>query len=219
MRGSFAHQGFSRGEEIAHAITHGLGVLCSIAGLVILVVLAAQRGDARLVTGVSIFGASMIILYTASTMYHALIPKKAKDVFELMDHAAIYLLIAGTYTPFALSVLGGGWGWSTLGVMWGLAVLGIIYEVVFRRPWKKVSLAFYLALGWLVTVPGKPLVEALPTAAILWVAAGGLCYTAGAVFYAWRGFRYHHAVWHVFVLLGTACHFVCVLKFVIPPAT
>ena len=218
MRGSFAHEGFSRGEEIAHAITHGLGVLCSIAGLVILVVLAASRGDARLVVGVSIFGASMIILYTASTMYHALIPKKAKDIFELMDHAAIYLLIAGTYTPFALSVLGGGWGWSTLGVMWGLAVMGIIYEVVFRRPWKKVSLAFYLALGWLVTVPGKPLLAALPTNAILWVAAGGLCYTAGAVFYAWRGFRYHHAIWHLFVLLGTGCHFVCVLKYVIPPA-
>ncbi len=218
MRGSFAHVGFSRGEEIAHAITHGLGVLCSIAGLVVLVVLAAQRGDARLVVGVSIFGASMIILYTASTMYHALIPKKAKDVFELMDHAAIYLLIAGSYTPYALSVLGGGWGWSTLGVMWGLAVLGIIYEVVFKRPWKKVSLAFYLALGWLITVPGKPLMEALPTNAILWVAAGGFCYTAGAFFYAWRGFRYHHAIWHIFVLLGTGCHFVSVLKYVIPPA-
>ncbi len=218
MRGSFAHVGFSRGEEIAHAITHGLGMLLSIAGLVALVVLASTRGDARLVVGVSIYGASMVILYTASTMYHALIPKKAKGVFELMDHAAIYLLIAGSYTPFALSVLGGGWGWSTLGVMWGFAVLGIIYEVVFRRPWKKVSLALYLALGWLIVVPGKPLAEALPTNALLWVAAGGFCYTAGAVFYAWRGFRYHHAVWHLFVLAGSACHFAAVFKYVIPSA-
>ena len=218
MRGTFAHKGFSRGEEIAHAITHGIGILGSIVGLVILVVLATARGDARLVAGVSIFGASMVILFTASTMYHALIPKRAKSVFKLMDHAAIYLLIAGSYTPFALSVLGGGWGWSTLGAMWGLAILGIIYEVVFRRPWKKVSLAFYLALGWLVVVPGKPLAAALPASALWWVAAGGLCYTGGAVFYAWRGFRYHHAIWHVFVLLGTASHFMCILKYVIPAA-
>ncbi len=128
MRGSFAHVGFSRGEEVAHAITHGLGMLLSIVGLIALVVMASTRGDARLVVGVSIYGASMVILYTASTMYHALIPKKAKGVFELMDHAAIYLLIAGSYTPFALSVLGGGWGWSTLGVMWGFAVLGMALQ-------------------------------------------------------------------------------------------
>ncbi len=218
MRGTFTHEGFSRREEIAHAITHGIGVLASVAGLVILVVLAATRGDARLVVGVSIFGASMVILYTASTLYHAWAENRAKRVFELMDHGAIYLLIAGSFTPFGLSVLGGGWGWSTLGSIWGLAVLGIIYEVVFRRPWKKVSLAFYLGLGWLAVVPVKQLAAVLPTNCLWLLAAGGLAYTGGAFFYAWRGFRYHHAVWHLFVMLGSGLHYACVLLYVIPPA-
>ena len=206
MRGAFAHQGFSRGEEIAHAVTHGIGMLGSLVGLVVLVVLAAAHGDTRLVVGVSVFGASMVILYTASTLYHALTAKRAKRVFELLDHGAIYLLIAGTYTPFLLVVLGGSWGWSMFGVVWGLAVLGIIYEVVLRRPWKWVSLAFYLALGWLVVVVAKPLVAALPPGGLVLMAAGGVAYTGGAVFYAWRGFPYHHAVWHLFVLIGTGCH-------------
>ena len=191
IKGTFAHQGFSRGEEIAHAITHGVGAFGSIAGTVFLIVAAATRGDSRLVVGVSIFGASMVILYTASTMYHALTPPRAKHVFELMDHGAIYLLIAGTYTPFALTVLGGGWGWSSFGVVWGLALLGILYEVVLRRPWKWLSLAFYLGLGWLMVGVTKPLAAVLPTSGLVLVAAGGLAYTFGAVFYAWRGFRYH----------------------------
>lgn len=218
MRGTFAHQGFSRGEEISHAITHGIGALASIAGLVILIVLAATRGDARLVVGVSIFGTSMVLLYTASTMYHALTPKKAKDVFELMDHGAIYLLIAGSYTPFGLNVLGGAWGWTTCGIMWGLAALGIIYEVVFRRPWKWLSLAFYLVLGWMLLIPARELANVLPPEALKLIVAGGVAYTLGAVFYAWRGFRYHHAVWHLFVMAGTALHWLCVVKYVIPPA-
>ncbi len=199
-------------------MTHGIGALISIAGLVILVVLAATRGDAMMVVGVSVFGASMVILYTASTLYHALIPKRAKDIFELMDHGAIYLLIAGTFTPFALVVIGGAWGWSSFGVVWGLATLGIVYEVVFRRPWKWLSLAFYLGLGWFMLVAAKPLAAVLPPGGLMLLAAGGLAYTGGAVFYAWRGFRYHHAVWHLFVLAGTTCHFFCVLKYVIPPA-
>jgi len=195
-----------------------VGALGSVAGLVILIVQAVSRGDARLVVGVSVFGASMVILYTASTIYHALTPPRAKYVFELMDHGAIYLLIAGTYTPFALTVLGGGWGWSSFGVVWGLATLGIIYEVVLRRPWKWLSLVFYLGLGWLMVGVTKPLSAVLPAAGLYWVAAGGLAYTVGAIFYAWRGFRYHHAVWHLFVLAGTGCHFVAVLLYVIPPA-
>jgi len=218
VRGAFAHKPFTRGEEIAHAVTHGLGSLLSMVGLVVLVVLAAQRGDARLVVGVSVFGACMVVLYTASTLYHALTPPKAKGVFELLDHAAIYLLIAGTYTPFCLVVLGGSWGWSLFGTAWGLAALGIIYEVVFRRPWKKLSLAFYLALGWLVVIAARPLLHSLQPQGLLLLGLGGGCYTAGAVFYAWRGFPYHHAVWHVFVLAGTALHFVCVLLYVVPAA-
>ena len=215
MRGAFRHDRFSRGEEIAHAITHGLGTLGSAACLVVMVVLAAQRGSARLVVGVSIFGATMVVLYAASTFYHALTEVRAKRVFELLDHGAIYLLIAGTYTPFCLNVLGGGWGWTLFGIGWGLAILGILYEVVLRRPWKRLSLVFYLALGWLVAIAIGPLAAALPPAALWLLAAGGISYTAGAVFYAWRGFPYHHAVWHLFVLGGTAMHCVCVLRYVV----
>ena len=215
MRGTFRHEGFSRGEEIAHAVTHGLGAVLSIACLSVMVVLAAQRGSARLVVGVAVFGASMTALYTASTFYHALVPPRAKRVFELFDHGAIYLLIAGTYTPFCLNVLGGGWGWTLFGVGWGLAVLGIVYEVVLKRPWKRVSLAFYLGLGWLVAVAAKPLAAALPTPALWLLGLGGLAYTGGAVFYAWRGFRYHHAVWHLFVLAGTTLHCICVIRYIV----
>lgn len=210
---------FSGKEEIAHAITHGLGALGSVAGLAILTTLAASRGGAKLMVGVSVFGASMVILYTASTLYHALTHKRAKDIFELMDHGAIYLLIAGTFTPFALSVLGGGWGWSSLGSIWTLAILGIIYEVVFRRPWKWLSLTFYIGLGWLMTIVIKPLSAAMPSDGVWLIVAGGLAYTLGAVFYAWRAFPYHHAVWHMFVMAGTGFHYACVLLYVIPPAS
>lgn len=218
MRGAFAHDDFSTGEEIAHAITHGIGALGSVAGLVLLVVHAAQRGDARLVVGVSVFGAAMVVLYTASTLYHALTAARAKKVFKLLDHGAIYLLIAGTYTPFTLVTLGGGWGWTLFGLAWGLAALGIVYEVAFGRPWKKLSLVFYLALGWLVVIAAKPLGTALSGDALLLLGLGGLAYSGGAVFYAWRGFPYHHALWHLFVLAGTAFHWTCVLLHVVPPA-
>ena len=216
MRGAFQHERFTSGEEIAHSITHGLGVLGAVVGLVVLIVQAAPHGNAQLMVGVTVFGASMLVLYTSSTFYHALTPPRAKRVFELMDHGAIYLLIAGTYTPFALSVLGGGWGWSTFGAAWGLATLGIIYEVVLRRPSKRLSLVFYLAMGWLAVIAAKPLVAALPTEALVLLALGGLAYTGGAVFYALRLFPYHHAVWHVCVLVGTTLHAVCILKYVIP---
>ncbi|MFO7607943.1 MAG: hemolysin III family protein [Candidatus Krumholzibacteriia bacterium] len=218
MRGAFAHEDFPRGEEIAHAVTHGLGVLGSVVLLVVMVVLAADRGGTRLVVGVGIFGASMVILYTASTLYHALTPRRAKQVFGLLDHGAIYLLIAGTYTPFLLEVLGGDRGWALLGVVWGLALLGIVYEVVLRRPWKWVSLASYIGLGWLMVIAIRPLVAALPPGGLLLLGLGGLAYTGGAVFYAWRAFPYHHAVWHLCVLAGTGCHAACVLRYVIPPA-
>lgn len=215
MRGAFCHDGFSRGEEIAHAITHGLGTLLSISCLVVLIVLAAQRGSAQMVVSVSIFGATMVILYAASTFYHALTSPRAKSIFELLDHGAIYLLIAGTYTPFCLSVLGGGWGWSLFGIGWGLATIGIVYEVVFRRPWKKLSLVFYLALGWLVAIAVKPLMESLPGLALWLLLLGGVSYSAGAVFYAWRGFPYHHAVWHVFVLGGSTLHSICIIRYIV----
>ncbi len=216
MRGSFAHQGFSTGEEIAHAITHGVGAAGSLAGLVILVLRAVPTGDTRLIAGVTVFGVCMFLLYMASTLYHALTPPRAKSVFELMDHGAIYLLIAGTYTPFTLNVLQGRLGWTLFGVSWGLAILGILYEVVLKRPSKKLSLAFYILMGWLIVLAVKPLMAALPLPALELLGAGGIAYTGGAVFYAWRGFRYHHALWHLLVLIGTLTHYLCVLWYVIP---
>lgn len=216
MRGAFSHTGYSTGEEIAHAITHGIGALGSVAALVLMIVKAASHGGAQLMVGVTLFGSTLILLYLASTLYHALTPPKAKRIFELMDHAAIYLLIAGTYTPFTLAVLSGGWGWSIFGASWGLAVLGIIYEVVLLRPSKKLSLMFYILMGWLMLVAIKPLTGALPREALILIGAGGIFYTGGAVFYAWRGFPYHHAVWHVCVVFGSLCHFFCVYYYVIP---
>lgn len=218
MRGRLQHEDYSIGEEISHAISHGIGALLSMAGLVIMVVQAARHAGAQAIVGVSIFGACMVLLYTASTLYHALTPAKTKMVFQLMDHAAIYGLIAGSYTPFALIVLGDSWGWSTFGTVWGLALLGIIYEVVFKRPWKWLSLAFYLGLGWILVIPARILASLMPSAALWLIVAGGVAYSAGAIFYAWRGFRYHHMVWHLFVMLGTALHWYCVIKYVIPQA-
>jgi hemolysin III len=218
VRGAFRHQRFSVGEEIAHAITHGLGALGSVIGLVLLIVLAVREGSVTLLVGVTVFGVSMVLLYTASTFYHALTSQRAKHVFELLDHGAIYLLIAGTYTPFCLVSLGGRWGWTVFGVAWGLAILGIIYEVVLRRPWKRLSLVFYLALGWLMVIAIEPLMAALPTEALRLILLGGVCYTGGALFYAWRGFPYHHAIWHLCVLAGTTLHYVTILKYVIPGA-
>jgi hemolysin III len=215
MRGAFRHDGFSTGEEVAHAITHGLGTLLSVACLVVMIVLAAQDGSTRLLVSVTIFGATLVILYAASTLYHALTPPRAKAVFELMDHGAIYLLIAGTYTPFCLSVLDGRWGWTLFGISWGLAAMGIIYEVVFRRPSKKLSLVFYLALGWLMVLAAKPLMAALPAPALWLVLLGGVSYSAGAVLYAWRAFPYHHAVWHLFVLGGSALHSICIIRYIV----
>jgi len=218
VRGAFRHQRFSVGEEIAHAITHGLGALGSVIGLVLLVVLAVREGSVTLLVGVTVFGVSMVLLYTASTFYHALTSQRAKHVFELLDHGAIYLLIAGTYTPFCLVSLGGRWGWTIFGLAWGLAILGIIYEVVLRRPWKRLSLVFYLALGWLMVIAIEPLMAALPTEALQLILLGGVCYTGGALFYAWRGFPYHHAIWHLCVVAGTTLHYVTILKYVIPAA-
>jgi hemolysin III len=215
VRGAFQHQRFSVGEEIAHAVTHGLGALGSAFGLVLLIILAARNGSANQVVGVTVFGVAMVILYTASTFYHALTAARAKKIFKLLDHGAIYLLIAGTYTPFCLITLGDGWGWTLFGLAWGLAALGIVYEVVLGRPWKRLSLVFYLALGWLIVIALKPLLAALPNPALLLLLLGGVAYSGGAVFYAWRGFPYHHALWHLCVLAGTALHYVCILKYVI----
>jgi hemolysin III len=201
-----------------NGVTHGVGFLLSIAGLVVLVVLAASRGGARHVVACSVYGATLIILYLASTLYHSVSAPRAKPVLRLIDHIAIYLLIAGTYTPFTLLTLRGSWGWSLFGVIWGLALLGSVLKILFIGRFPKVSVAVYLMMGWLVVVALKPLLASLPTGGFLLVMAGGAAYTVGLVFYAWESLPHHHAIWHVFVMLGSTFHFFAILLYTLPPA-
>lgn len=202
----------SLGEEIANSVTHGLGLLASLVAAPALIVVAA-RGDAWRVVGSTVFAVTLVAMYAASTLYHSLPPSRAKRVFRVLDHGAIYLLIAGTYTPFTLGALRGAWGWSLFGLVWGLAVTGVVLKSVrgFRHP--RVSTAVYLLMGWLVVVAIRPVTANLPLAGQLWLLAGGLAYTGGVVFYVLDHRRYVHAVWHLFVLGGSSCHFVAVLRY------
>lgn len=201
------------GEEIANSVSHGVGALLSVAAIPILVASAALRHDPWQVVGGAVFGAAALLLYLASTLYHALPGTRSKAVLERLDHAAIYLLIAGTYTPFALGALRGPWGWGLLAAIWGLALLGVVFKSVFGPRYPIVSTGVYLLMGWLVVVAYRPLVHSVAPAGIALLAAGGLCYTLGVVFYAWKRLRYGHLVWHLFVLGGTTCHFFAVLGY------
>jgi len=206
-------------EEIAHAITHGLGLLFSVAALTLLVVFSSLRGDAWHIVSTSIFGATLVLLYTASTIYHALPQSKAKNIFRALDHAAIYLLIAGTYTPFALVNLRGKWGWTMFGIEWGLALFGVAMEAFARERARKVSLVLYLVLGWLAAFAIRPLLENVATGGLVLMLLGGLAYTGGVVFYVWTRLPYHHAIWHVFVMAGSTFHFLAILFYVVPLST
>jgi hemolysin III len=201
-------------EELANALTHGIGLALSIAALVLVVVFAALRRNAWSVVGCSIYGATLVLLYAASTFYHAVGHARAKRVFNVIDHSSIYLLVAGTYTPFLLGPLRGALGWSVFGVVWGLAAAGIVFQSLFIHRYRALSVASYLALGWMVVLVLPALARALPPWGVGWIALGGLCYTAGVGFYAWKSRRFAHAVWHVFVLAGSLCHFFGVLFFV-----
>ena len=202
---------YSRGEEIANSLTHGLGLLLSIAGLAVLVTFTALRSDAWAVTAGAIFGASLVTLYASSTLYHSLRVPRLKQAMRVVDHVAIFLLIAGTYTPFMLVNLRGPWGWSMFGVVWALAVVGITLKLFFTGRFRVLSTLVYLFMGWLVLVAIKPLAEALPRFSLIMLIAGGLAYSLGTVFYLWKRLPYHHAVWHLFVLAGSVCHFFAVL--------
>ena len=198
-----------RSEELANAVTHGVGAVAALAGAAILIVLAAVRGDAWEIVGISIFASSLVALYTASTLYHAARRPRAKARLKLFDHAAIYLLIAGTYTPFLVTALRGGWGWSLLGVIWGLALVGIAMKLLFLGRFRLASTLTYVAMGWLILIAVGPLVRSLPTITLVWLVAGGVAYTAGTPFYHGR-VRYAHAIWHLFVLAGSVCHAIAV---------
>jgi hemolysin III len=209
---------YSLAEEIAHGITHGVGLALSLAGLAALVVAASLRGDAWHVVGCSVFGATLVLLYAASTLYHSLPRGRAKEVFRRLDHAAIFLLIAGTYTPFALVSLRGALGWALLATVWSLAALGIVLVTTIPHRVRHVSLALQLVMGWLAALALEPLARAVHADGLELLVAGGLAYSIGVVFYAWRRLPYHHAVWHLFVLAGSACHLVCVQRYVLPAA-
>ena len=205
------HQPQTRGEEIANSVSHGVGFFAAVVLLPVLVINALSDGAAAMV-GAAVFGATMALLFLTSTLYHAMVPRRAKSVLRVLDHSAIYLLIAGTYTPFTLGVLRGPWGWTLFGVIWGLAAIGIFLKSIRGIRYPRLSTAVYLAMGWLVLVAAKPLWASVPAWGLFWLFAGGVSYTAGVAFYAARR-RYAHFVWHLFVLAGTSCHFVAVLRY------
>ncbi len=203
----------SLGEEIANSISHGIGLMAAIAALPILMVAAAKQGDVAAIIGASVFGATMRLLYLSSTLYHALPASKAKRLFQVLDHAAIFLLIAGTYTPFTLGVLYGAWGWTLFGLVWSFAVIGIILKATTWDRFQSLSTYMYLAMGWLVVIAIVPLWNNMPLWGLFWLLCGGLSYTAGVVFFASDRLPYFHFVWHLFVIMGTTCHFIAVLYY------
>ncbi len=209
---------YSLGEEIANSLTHGLGAVLATGGLAVLITFASLRGDAWHVVSCSVFGATLVLLYTASTLYHGIQLPRAKAVLQRFDHSAIYLLIAGTYTPFALVNLRGAWGWSLFAVIWALAVIGIVLRTTPLSRLRAVAIVLYVTMGWAVVVATKPLIRAVAPGGLLLLLLGGLSYTLGLAFYGWRRLPYSHAVWHGFVLVGSILHFFAVLFFVIPLA-
>ena len=202
-------------EEVANCATHGVGLALSVAGFVALVALAWAYGDAWHVASCAVYGASLVALYLASTLYHGARTPRAKRLLQALDHCGIYLLIAGTYTPFTLVTLRGPWGWTLFGLVWGLALAGIVFRVACgERP--VLAVASYVALGWLCVVAVKPILSLVPPGALAWIAAGGLAYTAGVFFFTARRIPHHHAIWHLFVLGGSICHYVAVFVYVLP---
>jgi hemolysin III len=203
---------YSAGEEIANSVTHGLGALLSMAALVLLVVFAALRGNARHVASYAVFGSSLIVLYTMSTLYHAITAPRAKRVLEILDHSSIYILIAGTYTAFALTALPTAMGWWVFGIEWALAAAGITIKAVWFDRFKILSVLGYLAMGWLIAVAFGQLSVRLPASSLACLVAGGVAYTVGAVFYVLKNVKWFHAVWHLFVLAGSVLHFFSALQ-------
>jgi hemolysin III len=204
-------------EELANSITGGIGLVLAVVGAVVLVTLASRHGTVWHLLSCGVYAAMLIFLYTASTLYHGCRSPNAKLTLRLFDHAAIFLLIAGTYTPFTLVNLRGPWGWSLFGVIWGLALLGIAFQGTLLRRWPAVSVGLYVAMGWAVVVAVKPLLATVAPGGLMLLLAGGLAYTLGIGFYAWERLPYHHAIWHIFVLAGSLAHFCAILFYVLPP--
>jgi len=204
---------YSLGEEIANSVSHGLGFLVALAATPCLIVSAIDRGSVASVVGVSVFAATLMLMFITSTLYHALPHAGAKRIFRLLDHNAIFLLIAGTYTPIVLGVLYGGWGWTLFGLVWGLAVAGILLKSLSGHRFHGLVVGIYVAMGWVVLIAIEPLLEAMALPGIVWLVAGGLFYTVGLLFYRAKGVPYAHFVWHLFVVAGAVCHFVAIMGY------
>jgi hemolysin III len=201
----------SLGEEVANSVSHGIGLLLALAAFPILVIATLRRGDVAGIVGATVFATTVVLLYFTSMLFHAFPQSRAKRVFQVLDHSAIYLLIAGTYTPFTLGVLRGTWGWTLFGLVWSMAVVGTLLKVLGGIRYNTVSTFVYLAMGWLVVIAADTVWTLVPKWGIFWLFAGGIAYTLGAVFFLAERIRFFHFVWHLFVIAGTACHFVAVL--------
>ncbi|TFB14089.1 hemolysin III family protein [Filobacillus milosensis] len=206
---------YTRKEEAVNALTHGLGAALAIAGLVILIVYSTIHGNAWHIVSVTVYGTTMLIMYLSSTIVHSLKDGRAKDIFLFIDHSSIYLFIAGTYTPILLVLLRGPIGWTLFGVIWGVAILGIIFKIFFVKRFMIVSTIIYIFLGWFIVFVWNPLVQEMELRGLIFLIIGGVLYSVGSIFYMWRGFPYHHAVWHIFVIAGSAFHFFAILFYVV----
>ncbi len=219
MAGAAVRARYTYGEELANSLTHAFGLVLSIVGLTALVAVAAMRGGGvREIASCAIYGTTLIVLYTTSTLYHSIPSEATKRILRILDHLAIFLLIAGTYTPFVLIALRGTWGWTLFVIIWTLAALGVAIELSQLRRFRRVMIALYVAMGWIGLIAIKPLVAALPAAGLWLLFGGGVSYTAGVAFYRWHSLRYHHAVWHLFVLGGSVLQYFAVLYYVLPAA-
>ncbi|MBP1907321.1 hemolysin III [Paenibacillus turicensis] len=203
-------------EEIANAITHGIGALLSLAGLVLLIVFASIKGTAWHVVSFTVYGVSMLLLYSCSTLVHSFKEGKVKDLFEIFDHSSIYIYIAGTYTPFMLIAARGPLGWTLFGIVWGIAIVGVVFKAFFVKRFLFMSTIFYLIMGWLIVFAWGPLTAAVPAPGMALLVIGGVLYSLGTIFYVWRGFPYHHAIWHLFVLAASIVHFFAILLYLLP---
>ena len=213
MKVSLREREQSPGEEIANSISHGVGTLGALVAAVVLMMTVVQRGSAAGIVGASVFATTMVLVYLTSTLYHALSRNRAKRVFQILDHSAIFLLIAGTYTPFTLGVLQGAWGWTLLTLVWSLAVIGVVLTAVSRVRYPTLSTLVYLIMGWLFAVGVKPLWAHMAPWGLFWLGAGGVAYTGGIAFFAADRIRFGHLIWHLFVIAGTACHYIAVLRY------
>ncbi|PGR84080.1 PAQR family membrane homeostasis protein TrhA [Priestia megaterium] len=207
---------FTRGEEIANAITHGVGAVLSIVGLTLLIVLSSLEGTPWHVISFTIYGVTMLLLYVSSTLVHSFPEGKVKDLFEIFDHSSIYLFIAGTYTPFLFIAVKGTTGWTLFGIVWGIALAGIVFKAFFVKKFLFISTILYVFMGWMIVFAWDSLTQNIAHQGIVLLVVGGVLYTIGAVFYVWRGFRFHHMIWHLFVLGGTVLHFLAIILYVLP---